>query len=272
MIFPTSPTSQAIIQALGSGPMKGPNILAQVNKEYPSITKQAVYQALRILMKDEIIIKSNTFFSINRLWAYTLRTLSDTVLGPTPISSSMITSMREGDRLSYYFKDIYQSDIVWGNIADTLLDNTAATIPIIMYFPHEWFLIAREHSEAPLLQRYGDEKKTLLIALGGQTQLDKVIQKDWNKKCIHVNTGTSYNFKNNYYVNIYDDYIIEVTIPFFISEAIDKFYKNNQVLTPAAREEITHIVQQPHRTKFVLTRNHKRAEVLRKKIAKDFVY
>ncbi len=271
MLFPTSPLSQAVIQALSLRSMKGPEIIAHIDKQYPGITRQAVYQALRVLLKEELVIKNNTFFEINRLWAYKLRSLSDSILGPASVSSSVITSMQEGDRLSYYFKDIYQSDIVWGNIADILLDNLGSEVPIVMYFPHEWFLIAREKSESQLFRRYGEVEKTLLIAIGGQTPLDTLVQKEWNGEYVHVNTGTKYNFKENYYLNIYGDYIIEVTTPLTISNALEVVYRSTKVITPVIRNEITRIVQQPHRTKFLLSKNKKRAEMLRKKTAKDFI-
>ena len=78
--------------------------------------------------------------------------------------------------------------------------------------------------------------------------------------------------KQNYYVNIFDDFLIEVWLDPKVSEAIDQFYNNTKDFDENAKKKLLEIIKPGGRNKLVITRNKRKAYKIRNMFSKFFLF
>jgi hypothetical protein len=76
--------------------------------------------------------------------------------------------------------------------------------------------------------------------------------------------------KNNYYVNVIGDFVIEVWLDKKVCKEIDDYYTKTQNLGEIERQKLEHILSQKGKNKFVVSRNKRKAEAFRSKFKKYF--
>lgn|GEM_PF-5021634 len=77
--------------------------------------------------------------------------------------------------------------------------------------------------------------------------------------------------KENYYINIFGDYLIEVWLDSIISKQIDRFFQTHVKITSHALDEINHIITQNGNNKLKISRNKEKASILKRKFMKYFI-
>lgn len=265
MLFPSSKTDQYIVTELSQNKAsKGTDIVDALVRISPKLTKQAIYASLRRLIKKEIIVKNNGYFVLNKAW---LKNLKDFTLKNEVSMRTLLPNiqMQEGDRMSFKFKDAFSTDIYWGHLFASLYEQQDPDQPVIIYNPHEWFIHARPDSESQFLKQFNVDKKTLWLAIGGKTSMDKKFRTEWTSWKIQINTGKNYGFENTYYMNIFGDVLIEVTVTPVFAKGVEKFYTEDVDIF-----SLKSIVAKSYQTKLVISVNKKKAEKIRKKLARDF--
>ena len=111
-----------IIELLDDGSMDGPNILASLTHQYhKKITKQAVYKSLRKLVDEEVVNKTGTQYSLNRVWLQKIQAFSKRHIEQhTSIDTMNILNLEDGDSVTYQFKNPFTLDITWGHLYDII--------------------------------------------------------------------------------------------------------------------------------------------------------
>jgi hypothetical protein len=143
--------------------------------------------------------------------------------------------------------------------------------PIYLYNPHQWFLLARTESETLLLKQGEDEGHPWYQYIAHKTPLDD-FTKSFFKKPNLAHTQAKHYFKENYYVNIFGDFLIEVVLDPKTEQAIDNFYQTHTQWNIQAQDEITKIVSHiKGRNKLTISRNAKKSGKIKKMLGKYFV-
>ena len=264
-----------ILEALVQGPQNTLILIHKVQIERPKTTKQAVYKALRVLQKNETIVQNREDASLSSLW---LKKLMDfTERAELNYKSSdrpniNFLSLRQGEKISYTFKTFEATDMFWAHAFDVLADVTPGRSPLFLYNPHEWFLLARPESETYLFDRTAQSGKNIFLISGNNDPLDMYVSKyfDGDKKQYYASPKVLFQ-KSNYYVNVFDDFLIEVLLDPKISDALDEVYKTTKVFDETIKAKMIEIIKASGKNKLVITRNRRKADQVRRVFKEYFL-
>lgn len=263
-----------IISLLQKESHSGPELLIAIQAKRTGTTKQALYAALRKLRSAEIVVVHKMRISLSSIWVTKIAeffTLAKHFYTKTVTTDEGFLNLEDGDRVTYSFKNPNVTDVFWAHAVDILSEITPLSEPYYIYDPHEWFMLARE-TEGPLLKKISQTGRQVLILAGGTTPLDKIIIKEFDGTHAQYHPTNELIFdKRNYYVNIFDDFIIEAYLDETTSKKIDEFYNATTQWNPAAESALKKIISNEGKNKLVISRNRKKAEKL-KKVFKKYFY
>lgn len=263
MLFPWSTTEGTIIETVGTGHITGPILLEKVTKKIP-ISKESFYRLLRKLLKEEIIVKNKTLYSLHSRWIEKLSTFC--------VPQKNTFSLEDGDQITRTFKDPKSMYQYWANMYDSIIVHHHPSDPILIYHPHNWFVYGRTEDEQIFLERFKKKKQYACLAIGGKTVLDKKFKKEYENEYVKINIGTTYNLPNTTYINVVGDYIFKVTIGEIFSSRIDTFFNEKSIVDVPSMEYIEKITSQKEKTKILIKRSKKEATIWRTKYRKYFIF
>lgn len=273
ILNPTSIEEQ-IVSLLQKNSLTGARLLEEIKKDRPKTTKQAVYVALRVLRSGEIVVKHRKLFSLSSVWIIKMTEffhMARYFYTKTRTADEGFLSLEDGDRISYTFKNPNIADIFWGHAFDILSEVTLLTEPVYVYNPHEWFLHARHDSEKAIFDRITKTGKQVLVIGGGNTSLDKSLTKEFDGKISQYYPTDEVIFeKRNYYLNIFDDFIIEAWIDENVAKKIDIFYQTTSTWNEDSKSVLKKIIETEGKNKLTISRNKRRADKLKKVFKKYF--
>lgn len=276
-LFPKQSLEYRIIQLLQKRSWIIVILINELRKTRPKLSKQAVYQIIRTLKKSEIVIIGSKTVFLSSLWIdrmhefFTVAKYSyQGINSNDPLAESFL-QMEDGDRIVYEFKNPAATDIFWGHASNILRSIIPANTPMLIYEPHNWFILARESIEREIMDRSAAEGHPFYVYVPATTPLDKYTKSLFTKphSCHLENI---HYFRENFYVNTHGDYIIEVVIDPKTQAEIDKFYNIYTSWNTEAESEIKRIVSHMKgRNKLTISRNAKKAEKYRKIFKKYFL-
>ena len=263
---------QNVIEYLQKGPLFTGALLKFLQKERPRTTKQGMYAVLRKLIQAEVVLKHKQQISLNVTWLTNVEsfvTLAEHFYASASRSGSFL-SLEDGENIRYEFHNTNATDAFWIHSL-LLLVEAHPKMPWLAYNPHDWFFIARAESERALRDFLIKKGGQYLMVVGGKCPLDKLIRKEFDGKRSQYFMRESPMFpQDNYYVNIIADYIIEVWIDAAQAKVIERFYATATEATPEVVKQLQDIIRSKGKTKFIVSRNKKKAEKLRAKLSKPF--
>ncbi len=260
---------QKILELLHKGGTTGPILLESLRKTTPSLPKESFYRILRNLVSQEVVTKYQKIYEINQHWLQRIQKFSQDRMNILTEEDNIL-SFKEGDKVTYSFKNPNLMGIYWAHTYDIIFEKHDPKIPILVFHPHEWLIYTRTSSEALFLSRFQDSKKLAYFSIGGATILDKTFKKEWADKFRQISTGIHYGFKNTEYINVLGDFIFKITVSKKFAASIDDFFKRNSVVDDENVAELIRICNRPDRTRMVFTRSKKVSTQLHKKFEKYF--
>lgn len=262
-----------IIENLAKGPLYTVDLLLKINTPVQRVTKQGFYKILKSLLTNEIVVIRKKIVSLSHVWILGM----DNFVQNAKKSYSIETQgedfllLKDGEKVSYIFKSPEQTDMFWGHAFSVLVETTQEK-NICLFNPHEWFLVARNEPELVLFRDLIQRNKNLFVLNGNKKPVDIYVKKYFNGSTSQYFTIEHSPFeKTNYYVNIFGDFIIEAWLDEKVSQKIDDWYSIHSTVSDEAIEELKRIVSEKGKNKFSISRNHKKAEKLRKIFKKYFL-
>ncbi len=263
-----------VIHFLQKESLSGAVLLGKIQHIRPNTTKQALYAALRKLRTQEIVIMHNMRISLSTIW---LRNMIEFFQIAKHVYIKSITTdegflnLEDGDRVMYSFKNPNIADIFWGHAFEILAEITSVSAPAYVYNPHEWFMLARPETEKSIFKKIAQSGKQILVLAGGATFLDKSIIKEFDGTIAQYHPTDEDIFeKRNYYLNIFDDFIIEAYLDEKITKKIDWFYESTEEWTLEKQNKLRDIIALEGKNKLTISRNKKRSDKLKKMFNKYF--
>ena len=264
-----------IIDLLSNGSRKAIDVIIDIKAIKPGTTKQGVYRSLRDLIKEEIVIKYSKKVMLNQIWVNQLnefvgkvdKNYLENYREKKP--KNELDRMAEGDRIIYLFKSLDSFDTFWNHIFSMIVKKTNRVAPLYLYNPHEWTALAREKSEKYMYGWIEKNKPKTFYAIGGNSDLDRVMRKNYSSDKIEFSTGDKMGFENNYYLAVLENYLIETYLDKKVSEQIEKIYESENK-EDAAAEEIRKIFAEKTKSKIIVSLNHEKARKLKNKFEKIF--
>ena len=272
MIFPKHNLESVIIESLQKGPISTANLLELLREKRPKTTKQGMYAVLRKLIRAEIALKHKQQISLNVVWLSKLESfisLAGHFYTSTSRSGSFL-GLADGDKIKYEFQNPNVTDAFWIHVLFLLVEAHPGT-PWFGYNPHDWFFLARPESERAFRDFIVKNGGQYLMVVGSTYPLDAIIRKEFDDKYSQYFMRKSPLFpKNNYYINIIGDYIIEVWLDTAQAKEIENLYASVTEVNEDVGEKLRNIIASKGKTKLIVSRNRKKAEKFRRMLSKPF--
>jgi hypothetical protein len=180
--------------------------------------------------------------------------------------------LEEGDRVTYKFKNPVLLDQVWGHVFFELVKRVSVDTPIMIYNPHYWFPIVRQESEGVIFKWLQLQGYKAYFATASTSSLDSKIIKEFLKDMNHsYSLGVHNGYKNNFYLNVIGEYLIEVTLDEVVSHKVDGFFTERESCTTEDVTGLRSVVETTGKNKIVISRNKTKAKRTRTSLAKHFL-
>lgn len=262
------------IEFLQKGSLSTSDLIENISKERKNTTKQGVYRVLRKLNEEEKIIIHNKNVSLNLHYIKKMSnffTIAEHFYSPKNLNTNDFLNLREKEKISYNFKKVDMLDAFWTHIFYILNEIIDSKNPIYVYNPHEWFALVRKDTDEAIINSNTNKSRQILLTVSHDDHLDKELKKELRNETLQYNINTKKIFKkDNLYLSIFGDYILEAFIDEKINKEINIFFKDSQSLNNVAKGRLLDIISKNGKNKFIISRNKKRAEELKKILGKDF--
>ena len=271
MLFSTKPDiKESIISLLAKGPVDSIELQKQVSLER-GVTKQGFYKALRELLVEEVVIKNKQIVLLNTVWVNKLQGFINNTQGKYLAQTfEQILSLSDGDTMVFKFKSISDLDLLWMHYFYMFAKNIDA--PVLFFSTHEFWSLFRSDLQNEMYQWIYDNNKKTYYVIGSQTPLDISTTKSHKKYGIEFAYDNNVSLKDNAGLTVIGDYVFNTVIDANTTKAIDSLYKKYMTWEPAVEQELHDIISRMRRSKVVIERNKKKAEQIRKKLMKYFVF
>lgn len=233
-----------------------------------TLSRQALHDILRKLLRSDVVVKRGTRYSINIAWALRLhQALATPLVGKTQGDVSMILDMNEGDKFTFEFGNPANADKYWWNVFKAIDSVHPQRVPLIIYYPHPWFYFADNTSEKQFIENISSIHN-VYYGIGGDTAGDKQFKSEITTDKVKVNLGVSLERKSDFHINVQGDFITEMITDKKYIESVDKLFSKDDLND--LKSSMSNLANTPHRTKLRVQKNSSLANKLRTSITKDF--
>ena len=271
---PKQPIEQLILKALQGGTISTTGLIEKIYVLRPATTKQGIYRVLRKLKNEEKIVIHGKSVSLSLNWIKNMNeffSLAQFYYSPKIVNPDGFLNTREKDKIVYFFKNLNLLDSFWSHAFHMFNEVLSPKEPIFVYNPHEWFAYSRQETEQIIIRMVKEKKRQVLVTVAHNDPLDKELKKKFGSDILQYNIADKKYFeKENYYFNIFGDYLIEVFIDEKISKQIDEFFKKTKSFDNKSQEELLNIVSENGKNKLIISRNMKKTEKYKTTLSKFF--
>ncbi len=263
MLFGKEKTTQDyIVEFLA----KKPQNISALHKhllQHRSITRPAIYDQLRKLIHDGVILKQKTEYVLSNEWVEKIRDF---------FSGVGLPQLEAGESLNYTFNSLAQMDQFWKHMFPVYHARYPHN-PIYMYDNHCFWVYIRERqkSEIEHYKSYPKKKRRAYFLIGGETELDFLFKRTFSNSFLKINCVHTHGFKKTDHITVIGDLVINSKTPPQFSENIDRIYRNKKLSKEEKIQKINEEVAQIRKVSFKIEHNTKKAEKYRKIIGRDFV-
>lgn len=263
--------AEEIVRLLSEGGQTTLDLLKKLRRTH-SVTKQGFYKSLGELVDQEIILKNKQLVLLNNTWVNKLHRFIEVIDEhyQSPKSEESFLSLSEGESLVYHFKLIASLDALWMHYF--FLITKKEIKPVIMYSPHEWFSVIRPEVEEFMYSWLKEIKRESYSVVGHNTELDRNTTAYIKSEYMQVAYEEKPSFRPTLYSTVIGDYIIDTVIDSETTEKIHDLYLKFSEWKVELRDELVVILSNIKRSKVIITRNKKRAELIRRKLMKYFTF
>lgn len=273
MLFTADQSLQNMaIQYMQRGPVNTTDLLRYLKEKRSNTTKQGMYKSLRQLLQKEVIIKHKKQIFLNIAW---LEKVGSFVSIAEHFHKDInrtggFLGLSDGEKIKYEFRDLASTDVFWNHVLYLLIEAHPNTL-WLSYNPHCWFFLVRLQSEHTLKDFIEKNGGRYLLTVGGKTPLDRHIKSEFDNKIHQYYMRDSMLFsKSNYYVNVIGDFIVEALINPIQARDIENVYVNAKIFDTDIEEKLKKIITSVGKMRFIVTRDKKKANKLRRKLSKSF--
>jgi hypothetical protein len=268
------PIELSILKTLQKGTISSVKLIESISILRPKTTKQGVYRVLRKLKKEEKIVIHGKLVSLNLHWIKNMNeffSLAQFHYSPKVASPDGFLNVREKDKIVYFFKNLNLLDSFWSHAFHMFAETLNPKEPIFVYNPHEWFAYARQETEQTLIKTMNEKNKQVLITVANNDPLDRELKRKFGSDLLQCDISDKPLFeRQNYYFNVFGDFLVEVFIDQIIAKQIDEFFKKTKEFDDKAREDLSKIVSKSGRNKLIISRNYKKAAKYKKTLSRNF--
>lgn len=264
MLFTSKETVEdIIIRLLSKGKTTPLDLHDQIVTDGENVTVQAVYKALRYLIKDSVVVKSGRYVEISQEWVNTLSSTFNT--------QTTLPQLADGEAAVYNYKSLVNLDAYWKHLMSAL-DEKMGNYPVFLYSPyHIWYHISeRAQSEADYFSSFEKNKHQAFFVIGNNAPLDQDFKKAFQSDYMQIDLWAKSPLKESAYLTVIGDYIVNTILNSKLTSAIKTYYASSTNNSEEAKAQLNKVLSSTNKAKIKIERNAKKARVLRKKLFKNF--
>ena len=228
-----------------------------------SLSLRAVYKAVHRLIDAGVLLKVGGKVVLDQEWVMRV----GEKLGTTSISP-----LSGGERAVYSFISVEHLDAFWKTIV-LPLEQTTSVREIFFYNPHNFwaYIPARKESEDSYYQHFSSTGRYGFFTIGGVSKADAEFKRAYQNEHLQIDLRNILSFRKTDHVTIVGSIIITVRLAKVVAERIDKLYASGRRIEDIL-PEIINICQRPGKIRFVMENNARKAERMRKMLARNFYF
>ena len=273
MLLSSSLIEQQVLEELQSGSVTTLDLIERLRDRRPGTTKQGVYAALRSLKRKGVVVVGSKEAALNMSWLQKVGDFVDVAQHQYGGRAGLggVGALRDRESIQYRFRDTIAADAFWNHTLLTFLEILPGTAPFIAYDPHVWFYLVHPDYERHLRDEVVAHGRQYLVASAYRTPLDRAIASEFDGTMSQYHIMESPLFPDpRYYLNVLGDFLIEVWMDPIVTEELDVFYREAETFDDETRVRLRALLERRGRTRLKVSRNHAKAERLRKKLLKGF--
>lgn len=252
-------------------PLKIIELTNYIRKRYgKSVTFQAVRKAILQLVEEDILIKEDNKFLINKQWVLeSKKTLDSLYLDLTEEKTPKKVESIKGELTVFTFNSLNELMKFWQDLIDTWFKKFKEGEYNINCYQaaHSWEgLLHLDHEKALMGQLKKKGIKSYILSTGN-TPLDRNIRRFYKMIDVDMQINPSDSlFDKSYYVGTYGDLIIQAKYPHKIVEELEIFFRKNQTIEDLNLKELSDIVNKKIEIKLTVIKNLEMAKQINKSI------
>jgi hypothetical protein len=207
---------------------------------------------------------------LNNFWVNKLQSFVSSIDSEYQKEDSFL-GLEEGESLVYHFKNLASLDVLWMHYF-YIIAKKEPTEPIILYNKHEFWSLFRFAEEKAMYEWINNNKRKGYQIVGSDTPLDRSTTSYMKQHGLEIAYEPNPPFNSNYFTAVIGDYLLDTILDMNTANEIDRLYKNNSEWNEGVAKQLKAILGNLKRSKVVIYRNKKKAEQLRKKLMKYFVF
>lgn len=271
-LLESSIESQIVI-LLKEGSLPATSLIKKIQVIRTGTPKQSVYLALRKLKKKEVVAQSGKIISLHQSWIVKMSRFFEGVSKKAAkIKESGFPNLQEKEYVTYHFNSLESLDRFWAHAFMTFMKNLASKASVLLYNPHQWFLIGRKESELNIIEEAKKIEISWVQIIGAKTFLDIEAKKNFDGVHTRCQLLDKPMFPNNYYVNCLGDFLIEVWIDEGAADEIEYIYKTHKTIDNIVQTKLSNILQnKSYKHKMKISKNKTKALKIKNVFKKYFI-
>ena len=276
-IFRENNLKSMILEILAKGPKDGVDLIEKIKTIRKDTTKQGIYKALRVLIKEKVIIKHRKSIMLNQIWINKLNNLvqqtdENYLISKKPAKTDTLDWMKEGSRIHYVFDSYDSLDRFHSHIFSLIIKKTDTHSPLFAYSPHEWFILKTnlKENEDYLFDWLRDRNRQTYFTIGHKTSLDKKFRDAYSSEGFEIAIDENTSYPENYYLNIIGNFVIEMKNEISFANKLHEIYLSTKSENEAS-EEIKELLKAKHKIRMTLSCDEQKAKRLKTKLGKNFL-
>lgn len=237
-----------------------------------SITYQAIRKAVHNLLKENVLIKQEKAYLINRTWILESRKFIEQLQKSYFELAKPKEKIKVGEQVTEYtFSNLIEKDKLWCKIQEDWLNTKEKNEPEIIAWNgmHNWWLLGQLEHETRFMNLIKG-KVNVYQLINGHSYLDKHSVKFYHKLGINCTINNEKNIDKSSYIVVFGDYIMQTFYPKTIVDKLERFYNKTKTLEDVDLNEIMVILTEKAEIKVTLIKNKIIAEKMRNDILRHF--
>ncbi len=253
-------------------PLKLIDLMNIIKKRYgKSVTFQAVRKAALELEKEDILVRKDKEFEINKEWVVNAKKQLDILyrdLTKEQIRPRNIDSIK-GEISVFTFNSVNEMMKFWEDIIDDWYQRFKKGDPDINAYQgaHLWEALLHPDQERKIMEQLKKKGIKSYSLSTGNTPLDRYTAKFYAS--IGLKTAfipSQASFDKSHYIATYGDIIVQANYPPEIVKALDEFFKKNKTIEEMNLKALSDIVNKKISIQLTIIKNLSMAEQINKSI------
>lgn len=242
-------------------PLKLIQLTNLIRKRYGrAVTFQAVRKATLELVEEEVLVKSNKGYSINKEWIKQSKKTIDNLYNAiyeekaTPQKYDSI-----GEEISVFtFNSLNEMMKFWEDLIDDWFEKFKKGNPHVNGYQgaHSWEGLLHPDTEKKIMGQLKAKGIKSYAVFTSDTPLDRILQKFYKSVGVKaIIKKSSSQFDQSYYVATYGELVVQTQYPEKLVKDMELFFKKNRNLNSLNLKDLSDIVNQKISCKLSVSKN-----------------